>query len=116
MSELADELSRIQTDAVATIADLEADLAEIAVSSGNNSDDEHDPEGSTLGYERARISSLLEQARRTVAELEQSIDRVRLGTYGICESCGIPIPSERLHTIPTTTLCVVCSAPLPPTH
>jgi RNA polymerase-binding transcription factor DksA len=109
MNETAERLSRIQADALVTMADLEANLAEIANSSEDNADDEHDPEGSTLAYERARIGSLLEKIRNVVVDLEQSLDRVRLGTYGVCESCGIAIPHERLEAIPTATVCVACA-------
>ncbi len=39
----------------------------------------------------------------TVAE-----DRIREGTYGVCEACGCRIPRRRLQAIPTATLCVAC--------
>lgn len=35
--------------------------------------------------------------------------RIEAGVYGRCENCGRPIEEVRLHAIPTTTLCVVCS-------
>ncbi len=35
-------------------------------------------------------------------------DRLREGRYGVCESCGCPIPQRRLQALPTATLCVQC--------
>jgi len=36
------------------------------------------------------------------------LERLQKGTYGICESCGSPIPLERLRALPHATLCVPC--------
>ena len=35
-------------------------------------------------------------------------DRIHEGAYGICASCGRPIPQRRLKVLPTATLCVRC--------
>lgn len=35
-------------------------------------------------------------------------ERVRDGSYGICESCGTRIPRRRLQAVPTATLCLAC--------
>jgi len=35
-------------------------------------------------------------------------DRIREGTYGLCEECGSRIPLRRLQAMPTATLCVEC--------
>ena len=54
MDEAVEHLARIRTVAVIVITDLEDDLAAIAESTGKGPDDEHDPEGSTVGFERAQ--------------------------------------------------------------
>ena len=95
----------------ASIADLEADLAAIAASTALVPDDEHDPEGSTVGYERSRVTALLTAARRHLSEVQVSIDRVQRGDVGHCDDCGAAIPAERLAALPTARLCVACSAP-----
>jgi RNA polymerase-binding transcription factor DksA len=102
--------AQARADALVLISDLEADLAAIAESTGESPDDEHDAEGSTLGYERARVGSLLDQARRSLAGIDGAIERKRQGTYGLCEVCGSGIPTERLEALATTTLCVTCAA------
>ena len=91
-----DALTRTFDDVVASIED------------GGN-DDEHDPDGSTVAFERAQVLALLRQARETLAALDVAAARVAAGTYGVCERCGGPIPAERLEARPTTTTCVGCA-------
>lgn len=71
-------------------------------------DDEHDPDGTTA-YERAQVSSLIDQARTNMADLARVLDRLDAGTALRCTSCGGPIPVERLLAVPTTTHCVTCA-------
>jgi DnaK suppressor protein len=74
-----------------------------------NSDDEHDPDGSTIGYERARVAALLGSARRRLVSLDQALDRASAGTYGICQVCDGAIALERLAALPETTRCINCA-------
>jgi RNA polymerase-binding transcription factor DksA len=41
-------------------------------------------------------------------ETRQALERLDKGTYGICEGCATPIPSERLEAIPHARRCVSC--------
>jgi len=50
-----------------------------------------------------------EQLRQRIAELEDALERLQEGTYGICESCGQPIDIERLEALPQTRLCIDCA-------
>ena len=59
-------------------------------SAGVATDDEHDPEGATIAFERAQLAALLDQDRRHLAELDEAADRLRQGRYGRCERCGRP--------------------------
>src|SRR4051812_36413988 len=74
-----------------------------------NLDDEHDPEGSTVAFERARISALLAGARARLVELDRAISNVDAGTYGVCESCGDTIAAERLVALPAASTCISCA-------
>jgi len=73
-------------------------------------DDEHDPEGATVGFERALVSDLLAQARSTLVDLDAALAGLDAGTLGRCEGCRQAIPLERLTANPTTRCCVSCSA------
>ncbi len=77
-----------------------------AASAGSNADDEHDPEGQTIAYERAQLSALIEAAREDLAGIEAATLRLNRGGYGICEVCHQPIPVARLDARPTARTCV----------
>ncbi|MBT2387946.1 TraR/DksA C4-type zinc finger protein [Streptomyces sp. ISL-1] len=76
-------------------------------------DDEHDPEGSSTAFERAHVASLLAQARDHLDDLDRALERLERGEYGRCESCGEPIPAERLGVRPAASTCVRCAATRP---
>jgi len=80
----------------------------VAASAEANLDDEHDPEGATVGFERAQVLALLEQARAHLADLDQALARDEVA-YGRCAGCGEPIANERLEALPAATTCVSCA-------
>jgi RNA polymerase-binding transcription factor DksA len=73
---------------------------------GANGDDEHDPEGLTIAYERSQIAAFITQAEQHLAEIEAAQRRIADGTYGLCAVCGRQIPAARLEARPTATTCV----------
>ncbi len=103
-------LLRIRADAESEAAALASDLAALfAASEGSNADDEHDPEGATIGFERAQLTSLLHAARHRIGEVDDALRRLDDGTYGVCEQCGRPIPDARLAVRPIARRCVACA-------
>jgi DnaK suppressor protein len=93
-----------------SIDDLKRELAATAESTAQVPDDEHDAEGCTVGYERARVGALLVRAQRNLDELTAALDRVATGTYWRCERCQVEIPVERLAALPSVRTCVTCAA------
>lgn len=73
---------------------------------GANVDDEHDPEGATIAFERAQLEALAGDARRRLVEVDAALARLDAGTYGLCEVGGEPIDAARLEARPTATTCV----------
>jgi RNA polymerase-binding transcription factor DksA len=107
----ADRLVAERAQTVAQVEALQADLADIIASAELvATDDEHDPEGATIAFERARIDALLGQAREHLKAIDHAERRAAEGTYGRCERCGRPIPAARLAARPTATLCMQCAA------
>lgn len=74
------------------------------------SDDEHDPEGSTIAFERSQASTLLATATEHLSDVGAALARVDAGTYGRCERCGQAIAHERLLARPTARTCIACAA------
>jgi len=108
--------ARLETDRAETlrrIAELEREFGGIVASSAAGSaggDDEHDPEGATVAFERQHIAALLEQAREHLAAIEAAVGKLDAGTYGRCDTCGGPIGAERLAARPAALTCVRCAA------
>jgi DnaK suppressor protein len=110
-SAIRDLLNEERTTTLNRIGAMTAEFDEIvAATAGSNTDDEHDPEGSTIAFERAQVSALLLEAQAYLAELDRALAKVDAGRYGTCERCGAPIGAERLAARPATESCVSCAA------
>jgi RNA polymerase-binding protein DksA len=81
----------------------------VDASRASNADDEHDPEGATIAFERQQVVALLDQARRRLADVEAALERWDAGRYGICENCGRPIAADRLVARPAARTCIDCA-------
>jgi RNA polymerase-binding protein DksA len=107
---MTDPLGAERAAALAQIATLTREFDEVvAASRASNADDEHDPEGATIAFERQQVVALLEQARRRLADVEVALARRDAGDYGICEKCGRPIAPERLAARPAARTCIDCA-------
>lgn len=106
----ADALLAARERARIQIADLTSDLDQMmAASESSNADDEHDPEGATIAFERAQIGALLAQARQRLDDVEQALELLDRGEYGRCADCGDPIGVERLLARPASRTCISCA-------
>jgi DnaK suppressor protein len=107
---VSDPLGEERTAALAQIAALTREFDEVvAASKASNADDEHDPEGATIAFERQQVVALLEQARQRLADVEAALAHREAGDYGICENCGRPIAPERLAARPAARTCIDCA-------
>jgi RNA polymerase-binding transcription factor DksA len=105
-------LRRARLDTQSQISTLSDQLrGVIDATRTSNADDEHDPEGATIAFERAQVASLLAAARQRLADLDEATERWATGRYGGCEVCGAAIPAERLAVRPTARVCVGCAGP-----
>lgn len=106
----AEHLAAERARTVDQIRSLQSTFDDIVAATEDvSTDDEHDPEGHTIAWERQQTAALLEAARAQLAELDAAIRRVEGGDYGRCEVCGQPIAPERLEALPTTRTCVTCA-------
>ncbi len=51
---------------------------------------------------------LSDRERVKIKQIDDALDRLEGGTYGVCESCGLEIAEERLQALPFTRLCRDC--------
>lgn len=100
------ELERTQEQALT----LSAAFDDIVVAAEmSNVDDEHDPEGTTIAFERSQVSALHDQAVRDVAALRQNLADLDDEHFGACGQCSGPIGFDRLVALPATRRCVHCA-------
>src|SRR3954453_4792972 len=103
-SSLAEARADLLADRAATLRRIEAlsgDVnAVIEAASDVATDDEHDPEGATIAFERARVGALLEQARVHLGDIDDALRRIDDGRYGVGEICRDPIGSGRVGARP----------------
>jgi len=58
--------------------------------------------------DRSFVLRLRGREQRYIRKIDEAVERIEKGTYGICESCGEPIGVKRLEARPVTTLCIEC--------
>lgn len=55
------------------------------------------------------LSALGGEARHTVQLIDNALQKIKNGSYGICDICGEDIPQPRLDAIPYATTCIKCA-------
>lgn len=60
-------------------------------------------------YEIENTIGLMSSERKILVEINEALDRIEDGTYGICEGDDEPIPKPRLEAIPWARYCVGCA-------
>lgn len=59
-------------------------------------------------YNKQILLSLNESERMRLHEVDEALDRIKTGTYGVCEECGGAISLKRLEVRPVAKYCVPC--------
>lgn len=109
-SRVLETLASERLRTLALCRDLRQDFGAIVEASrSSNADDEHDPEGATVAFERAQVVALLAQSESRLNEIDRALQRWRQGRYGTCDSCGEPIAAERLAARPAASTCLRCA-------
>jgi RNA polymerase-binding protein DksA len=109
-SELRTQLEQERAESRTQIASLDADFAAIVDASRDvAADDEHDPEGATIAFERQQVDAIRTQAQRRLSDLDHALEQLDQGSYGTCETCGNPIAAERLAARPAARTCISCA-------
>lgn len=66
-------------------------------------------EGDPAIYDWEFNLALRRRAERKIKSLEEALQKLGEGTYGVCERCQKKIDPERLKILPQTTLCIECA-------
>ncbi|MBU4214282.1 MAG: TraR/DksA C4-type zinc finger protein [Actinobacteria bacterium] len=110
----ADELKDVARDLAADADRLQAELeqadaglTDLLRNSGDGAGDDQADSGSSA-LEREHELTLVNNTRDLLQQTQHALDRIRSGTYGLCESCGEPVGKARLQAFPRANLCVEC--------
>jgi DnaK suppressor protein len=96
---LLDEQQKLRRE----IANATATSDEVNVGLGN-----HMAEDATAAFDQTAAASLRRGTERTLEEVDEALERMAAGTYGVCDRCGEAIDFARLKAIPQATLCMSC--------
>ena len=108
---LRQQLTAQREIAAGQVAALSRDLD--AITSAQDfaaTDDEHDPEGATIAFERQHVAALLDQAREQLTQIDAAMRKLAEGSYGRCERCGQDIGAARLAARPVAATCMSCAS------
>ncbi len=106
----AEELSRYQTALETQLAELTeaSQVREEILDEGGTSRDFVGPDrAADLGSQEVD-ASLAESERNLALKIFHALERIERGTYGLCEGCGLTIPTARLDAKPSVSLCLKC--------
>ena len=104
---LEDERDRLQE--MIREYELELEEARLTESSSDRSPDPGNAEAGSMKFEYEKELSIEQNTVDLLGKVERALDNIEKGNYGICESCGKPIPMARLDVLPYVTLCVDCA-------
>jgi RNA polymerase-binding protein DksA len=58
--------------------------------------------------EREKAFLFLSREEKYLQQIQDALNRIELGEYGVCRVCGNEIDPKRLEIVPTTRICVPC--------
>ena len=62
----------------------------------------------TDNFEQEFTLGLIENEEEELRLINEALAKLDEGTYGLCETCGEPIPKTRLKALPFAKLCIAC--------
>ena len=66
----------------------------------------------TSETDHINLLRIRDRERKLMSKIDEAIDRLSNGSFGICEECGEEIDIERLNIRPVTTFCIRCKETL----
>jgi len=95
---LTQKINELLEDAGKTVADMT-----------DNKENYPDPtDRASLESDRNFELRMRDRERKLIAKMQEAINRIDDGEFGICEVCGGPISEKRLMARPVTTFCIDC--------
>ncbi len=87
---------------------IEYNISKSSKSVAAEANETHADEMGTENNARELDFFMAQREGKYIANLENALKRIELGTYGICRSCGCLITKRRLEVVSHATLCIDC--------
>ncbi len=111
-----EELHRLRDEILPNMAEVTRSTLRSGESNTASASGQHIADAGSDAEVRDITLRLLDKDRETVYEIDAALERIRLGTYGICEMSLEPIPRGRLQVRPYCRLTVACQQEYEKTH
>jgi len=115
-----DDLRNFKTLLIERRVELMQELEEFKNGDASNTIKEASGENSAYAFhmadlgtdtnEREKAYYFASRENKLLASINQALERVESGGYGLCQNCGQPISRERLEAVPHARLCITCKA------
>jgi len=96
-SEILQNVSYIEQEGLRRLLQSSGDLSSIPV---------HMADLGTDNYQQELAAGLVDGQRQLLYEIDQALERIEQGRYGICEGTGKPISLARLEAMPWARYCI----------
>jgi DnaK suppressor protein len=107
----SDDIRFFRDQLLARRAELIGEAERTAHGMGDEIDGFPDPtDRGSLESERNLTLRIRDRERKLLSKIQEALDRIEDGSFGLCEECDEPIGIERLKARPVTTLCIECKA------
>ncbi|HZU12599.1 MAG TPA: TraR/DksA C4-type zinc finger protein [Chloroflexota bacterium] len=70
--------------------------------------DQHPADAASELFEREKNMTVQATLEQSLQDVNSALHKIEDGTYGVCESCGKPIPEKRLRAMPEALHCIEC--------
>jgi DnaK suppressor protein len=110
-AELVKDRERLQTELAGMQQSHSIDAGLFDADMQDTVDQHPADEGSEM-FEREKNLTIRRTLEVQVEEIDGALQKFQDGTYGICETCGKPIPEARLRAYPAATHDVDCQSRL----
>ena len=98
-------LTQLRRELSGDISDLEADAFS---TDGDRLSVDNPADIGSESFAQEFSLELLQRDEATLVEIDEALERLKLGTFGLCEGCEEPIPKARLNAVPHARFCVDC--------
>jgi RNA polymerase-binding transcription factor DksA len=105
-------VDELRTQLMAQKQHLEAAITDQTTASGASIGyGNHMAEDANYAYEQTKSLALQQNLKELLLQVNEALQRLDDGVYGVCVNCGKSVDPARLQAIPDTSLCLRCARP-----